>query len=109
MLRAAFQMDKVQYKKNKLSQEKIDFFQSLPRWSWDVKASQWDESFEFLRKFVEKTGHAKVPATHVEKGFHLGTWVNTNRYSHSKGKLTQDKIKLLEQLSDWRWSKSIKK
>lgn len=97
------------YKKNKLSQEKVDFFNSLPCWSWDVKADQWNEGFEILRKFVTRTSHAKVPATHIEEGFRLGTWVNTNRYSHSKGKLTQEKIKLLEQLPDWTWSKSIKK
>lgn len=102
------QMYRYIYKKGNLSQDKIDFFNSLPGWSWDVKADQWKQGFEFLKKFVVRTGHARVPSTLIEEGFTLGTWVNTQRYTHSKGKLSQEKVKLLESLPAWTWSKSQK-
>lgn len=96
-----------QHKKKTLSKEKIDFFESLPNWSWDIKADRWMEKYESLKQYVAREGHANVPAKHIENGLKLGTWVGTQRYSYSVqsyGKrVTQEKIKLLESLPEWTW------
>ena len=48
--------------------------EALPGWVWN-KFAQFQEGLRFLRAFSEREGHARVPALHVEEGFHLGRWV----------------------------------
>eukprot|EP00908_Phaeocystis_cordata_P006597 Transcript_17215.p1 GENE.Transcript_17215~~Transcript_17215.p1 ORF type:complete len:704 (-),score=227.76 Transcript_17215:191-2302(-) len=46
---------------------------------WDVLAAQWEKNYALLQRFVEREGHANVPATHVEDGEQLGAWLRTQR------------------------------
>ncbi len=96
-----------EYNKNTLPQEKIEFFESLPKWSWDVKTDRWYEGFNILKKYVYREGHANVSAKHMEGDFTLGIWVRNQKYSYTKQsygkKLSQEKIKLLESLPGWTW------
>ncbi len=100
-------MWRYQYKKKKISQQKIDFFQSLPNWSWDIKANLWTEAFQLLKDYAKREGHASVPANHIENGFRLGTWIRTQKYAYAKqtyGKrISHEKITLLESVSGWQW------
>lgn len=91
------------YKKDKIDQEKIDLLEGLPGWSWNKLEDSWNQGYEYLKKFMEIHNHLKVPANYVIDGYNLGTWISGQRYSYKKGKLSQDRINLLEQLSDWVW------
>ena len=42
-------------------------------------AAQWEKNYALLQRFVEREGHANVPATHVEDGERLGQWLHTQR------------------------------
>ncbi|MES2345355.1 MAG: helicase associated domain-containing protein [Chlamydiota bacterium] len=99
------------YNKKNLPQWKIDFFRALPQWSWDVKADRWYEGFNILKGYVQREGHASVPAKHVEGSFKLGVWMRTQKYSYIKQsygkKLSQEKINLLESLAEWSWDNQI--
>lgn len=95
---------KQQYKKKILPQEKIDFFESLPEWSWDIRGDQWMTGFDILREYVKREGSASVTAKHVENGFQLGTWVRTQTYAYAQGRLSKEKIALLEVLPGWAWN-----
>jgi superfamily II DNA or RNA helicase len=99
------QMYRYQNNQNKLSKEKVDFFNSLPNWSWDVKGDQWKLGLQYLKKYIAREGHSGVPAGYVEDEFTLGTWVCTQRYAYSQKKLTIEKIDILESLSGWCWDK----
>jgi hypothetical protein len=48
-------------KRNQLSPEKIKKLESLPKWSWNAKKSNWDKNFSLLVEFVERKGHSRVP------------------------------------------------
>lgn len=88
-------------KKNILSLERVKLLESLSQWSWDVFEDKWNEGFEYLRKYIEEYGHAKVPARLKYDGFELGTWVSNRR--SNKNMLDLEKIQKLEALPDWVW------
>ena len=62
---------------------------------WDPTGQDWDEGFRHLRLYRERIGDCRVPLRHVEKGFALGRWVNTqikrkNRLFESQSKRLAD-------------------
>jgi superfamily II DNA or RNA helicase len=75
---------------------------TLPKWTWNALESKWMDGFNNLKLFVEREGHARVPAKHVEGNIKLGSWVSQNR--QRRAKLGQDKKSALEQLPGWTWS-----
>ncbi len=93
------------YKKGKLSKEKIVLLESLPGWSWDPYADQFRKGLRHLKQFTEKEGHALIPQNYrTENEFKLGNWVSDRRKDYKKGKLSKEKIKLLESVPSWQWS-----
>ena len=50
-------------------------------WSFfSVRRFAWETGFDYLRCYVERNGHARVPRTFVnEDGFRLGSWVHKER------------------------------
>jgi hypothetical protein len=46
---------------------------------WNVLESAWEEGFAALKTFKSREGHCRVPISHVEGTFMLGTWVFTQR------------------------------
>ena len=46
---------------------------------WDPFAAQWEEGFRFLEIFRQREGHCRVPDTHHEQGYRLGSWVSEQR------------------------------
>lgn len=62
--------------------------------------------YELLVTYAEREGHAYVPVTHIESGFHLGRWVAAQRSHYSANKLEQQNIALLEALKGWVWRAS---
>jgi hypothetical protein len=43
-----------------------------------------DRALSALRSFKAREGHVKVPRTHVEHGFNLGTWLSSRRHQQDK-------------------------
>jgi len=88
-------------RKGKLSTERINLLETLPRWSWNPFEEQWNEGFEYLKKYVEEYGHTRVPNRFKYEDFNLGTWVSNKK--SKKGILTPEKIQQLESLPQWSW------
>ncbi len=78
--------------------------QQIPNWSWDPFAEAWDTSLATLAAFAKREGHAQAPQRHTENGIDLGSWVNGQRTSYNKGKLSHERIKQLEALPGWSWN-----
>ena len=73
----------------------------------DQKA-RWTQKYEALQHFINREGHAIVPATHIEKTSNgtpilLGDWVSHQRSLKKKGLLSPDREKLLAGLKGWNW------
>ena len=76
---------------NNIALTKINFV-------WDMIEQKWKDNYEELKKYFEKKGHSSVVRS---EGF-LGAWCNTQRIRYKKGKLTKEKIDLLEKI-EFKW------
>ena len=63
---------------------------------------RWKENFEYLKKFVEREGHARVTRNHREDGFNLGYWVGNMR--SIRATMPEERREALERLPGWCWS-----
>ena len=59
----------------------------------------WERGLEEARKFRERFGNLQVPAKYKTKdGYLLGKWINNARKRRNAGKLTEERIRQLDQL-----------
>ncbi|TET95271.1 MAG: DEAD/DEAH box helicase, partial [Dehalococcoidia bacterium] len=65
--------------------------------------ASWEFWFGLLERFVEREGHARVPARYEEEGFILGRWVEKQRIAYRNGRLDADRARRLEELPQWSW------
>jgi superfamily II DNA or RNA helicase len=91
------------YKKGKLSTEKITLLEALSGWSWDGMESQFLKGFEKLEAYTKAHGTANVRQYTEDDNFNLGNWISRKRRDYKKGKLSQEKIAMLEELPGWSW------
>jgi hypothetical protein len=87
----------------RLSPERIARLEAVSGWIWHPFEVAWDVGFGALESFVAREGHANVPALHSEGDFNLGTWVQNQRTSLKKGRLSQDRIARLDAVAGWVW------
>ena len=90
-----------QYKKCKLSQDRIDRLISIGfKWTQKEVAPTvpWETRFDELVEYKAKHGDCNVP----QRQGKLGTWVRAQRQQYKKGKLSQDRIDRLNSIGfDW--------
>ncbi len=87
------------YQKGKLSEDRIKKLDSLGDWNPnydEILDEQWEENFEIVKKFKEEND--RFP-TQKELG---GQWLINQRRTYKKGKLSEDRIKKLDSLGNWK-------
>jgi superfamily II DNA or RNA helicase len=101
-----------------LPPEQADQLAALSGWVWDAEDALWDEGFQRVERFAQRTGSARVPKLYVEPdGYRLGAWVGIQRASYSRGRdgyaakarvrrrpLDPVRAARLEALPGWTWS-----
>ncbi|MEU9806882.1 Helicase associated domain protein [Mycobacterium sp. NPDC050853] len=87
--------------RDEISTQRKALLEALPDWSWNPTTDDWERAHGFLRAFVERESHARVPKEHREAGFRLGQWVTDQRIRRSK--LSEDQRERLESLPGWVW------
>jgi superfamily II DNA or RNA helicase len=92
------------YAAERLPRGRIRQLESLPGWVWTAVPDAWTEGYESLVRFTKREGSARPPSSWVESGFRLGRWVVRHRRLHRRGKLTEDRARLLESLPGWVWN-----
>ena len=99
-------LQKRNYEKRKLSQDKIDKLEMYKNkgWVWDNKQdAEWQNNYEVLQTYIKREGTAKVPYRYKEGNIALGAWVKWQRTNFKNAKLSQDKINKLEIYKDKGW------
>jgi superfamily II DNA or RNA helicase/IS1 family transposase len=87
----------------KITQKQIDLLNKIPGWMWDVYTDQWNINYELIKEYVSL--NKKIPTFKTEyMNVKLGRWCDHQRQTYkSKGKITQQQINLLEEISGWYW------
>ena len=93
------------YKRGKLPGDRRQALEALAGWTWDPHDASWREGLDYVRKFVEREGQARVPNKHVEDGFRLGAWVNSQRTDYKRDELPAKRREALEALDGWTWDR----
>lgn len=91
-----------QYARGALEADRTQQLESLPGWTWDPHADQWEEFFSQLLKNVEKTGTARV-AKPKRGATALALWAQRQRSSRAKGELDPERERRLQALPGWTW------
>ena len=101
--------------KGKLSSDQIKELDDLG-FVWDVNDHQWQQGVRKLHDYKSENGGVMVPRNYeTPDGFKLGMWVASKRVAKSKGKLSSDQIKELDDLgfvwdvNDHQWQQGVRK
>ena len=81
----------------KVSEERIQLLDEIG-FSWDPFEEEWRETYQLLKKYIEEYSNANVPQRHRQ----LGSWVQTQRNNRKSEKLSEERIKLLDDV-DFIW------
>ncbi|AYV79564.1 MAG: superfamily II helicase, partial [Faunusvirus sp.] len=91
-------------KNNKLDSDKILQLEALTGWYWE-KLDQFDDGYDNLKKWI--TVNNKIPSQKSDDPTEkqLGYWCCSRRQDKKYNNLSDNKIKLLENLPNWYWEK----
>ena len=95
------------YKSGKLSKERIELLEKIGmRFENKNNIIGWEEYYKLAKVYFEKNNSLEVIVsfktldgiTYDEKGYNLGTWISRQRKIYKNGKLSKEKIELLEKI-----------
>ncbi len=94
-------LQRVQYKKGKLSKDRINKLNAIGM-VWNPKRGGfknnnelWEEKYKLAEKYYKDNGHLKIPYDYEIEGIKLGGWITAQRSKYKKGKLSKDRTEKL--------------
>lgn len=94
------------YKKGKLDREKIRRLEDVG-FVWSLRKDAFKVGLQETIKYKERFGYPNAPQNYVTaEGFNLGSWQSTKRQSYKMGKLSDERIKKLEEVG-FKWNFNI--
>lgn len=69
---------------------------------------RWNQYLAALNNYTARTGHARVPASHIEvmpdgTAVNLGAWVGYTRQRQRAGLLSSERVATLSAVPGWEW------
>ena len=92
------------HKRGAMSDAEKMQLEQLPGWLWSPTDARKQRGFELLALFIEREGHALVPAKYLEQDFPLGQWVTSRRQTYKRGEMPAAEQHRLENIPGWTWS-----
>ena len=87
-----------QHKEGELSDEKIELLERIGM-VWSVYDAQWNECYNLSVDYYNNNGDLLVPLRYkTNGGVKLGSWISGQRRAYKAGKLSKERIKLLEKI-----------
>jgi hypothetical protein len=62
---------------------------------WDPLETDWEEGFEYLKRYKERIGNCHVPQRYKEHGYNLGMWVHAQRRNHDLSRERRQRLDAL--------------
>src|SRR5439155_4715736 len=94
--------------KGRLSEERINKLQQIDAWEWNANIDEkWRLKFNHVKKFYDE--YQKYPSEYDKniKIMKLGKWLSHQKFLKKRGKLSNERIKLLETLDKWTWKGNL--
>lgn len=93
------------YKSNKLSKIHIEQLEKLGM-VWNPSDRVWEEGYRHAEEYSAKYGNLNIETDYIcDDGFKLFSWVQNKRTAYKKGKISCERIHLLDNLG-MRWDSS---
>lgn len=92
------------YKLGDLSEERIKKLESIKGFKWKIIGSKWEENYSLIEELIAKSTEKSFPSLKTLVENNLSNWVQSQRSQYKSGKLAEDRIKKLNQLSGWTWT-----
>ena len=97
---------RVKYKNDTLFEDRMKKLEEIGMTFKNINGDTWNKMRELAKKYYEHYGDLKIPRSFKtvngyevdEKGYTLGAWINTQRFSYKKGTLFEDRIEKLEEI-----------
>ena len=95
------------YKSGKLNKERIGLLEKIGmRFENKITKIGWQECYKLAKVYFEKNNNLEMPhlfktldgINYNENGYSLGVWINTQRQTYKSGKLSKEKIELLNKI-----------
>jgi hypothetical protein len=91
------------YRNGKLNHDRICRLESVAGWVWSQLDEQFEQGFAQLDAFAARNGPACATRSLTVNGFKLGSWIASRRRDYNQGKLSEERIRRLESLPEWKW------
>lgn len=96
-------VDNQRSRKEQLSEDRVQRLEEL-EFNWGRTNLSWEERFKELKSYQRKHGHCSVPKQYAANP-QLAIWVDTQRVSHKKGKISDERAECLEELG-FQWGRA---
>jgi superfamily II DNA or RNA helicase len=89
---------KINYKKRIILPDRIKRLEDIG-FKWEILEEQFEKGFQETLLYKERTGNPNAPTIYnTPEGYPLGSWQSTQRTRKGKGKLSLERINLLEDI-----------
>lgn len=96
------------YKSDKLTKNQIDCLEKL-KIVWNFSDQAWEEGYRHAKEYFDIHGNLNIRSGYVcADGFKLFAWIQNKRTAYAKGRLSKERIDLLEQLG-LKWNSADRK
>lgn len=93
---------RAQYGRGRMAADRVAVLETLPGWTWDAVADEWEVGYQRLVEFHNREGHVNVPAHYWdEDGFPLGSWIRSHRRPGGRRTMTEDQRARLAAVPGW--------
>ena len=93
------------YRDNNLNDEQIKLLEKIDKWEWITSntrqnyESNWYEKLNELKEYIKKYSELPPKTSNLT----ISNWVATQRRYYREGKLDENKIRILNEITLWEW------
>ena len=96
--------NRLKYRKNNISQVRIDKLNKITHWFWNKYDEQWNINYELLINYIKEYNKLPIQKTKY-KNISLGIWISIQKRNYKNNTLGENKIVKLQQIPLWMWDK----
>ena len=89
---------RTRYRDGEMTEEQQKLLEEIGM-HWNIQEDRWQEGYAHLAAYNRQHGDSNVPQRYVcDDGYPLGSWTSNQRCMYREGKLTGERIRMLEEL-----------